>query len=110
MIRHIVAFRLVDPDAADRAERIRGIHDRLTALVGTIPGLTGMHVEPDLGEVAGHWDLVLVSEHDTAADLAAYQTHPSHVEASGWVGQFIAERAVVDYALPMTGREGADHE
>jgi len=100
MIRHIVAFRLTDPEAAERDARVRGIHDRLTALVGVIPGLVGMQVEPDLGEVAGHWDLVLVSEHESAAALAAYQVHPAHVDASGWVGQFIAERAAVDYALP----------
>lgn len=100
MIRHIVAFRLTDRDTTGPDDRVAGIRERLTGLVGVIPGLVAMHVEPDLGEVADHWDLVLVSEHRTAADLAAYQVHPAHVEASGWVGRFVAERAVVDYAMP----------
>jgi hypothetical protein len=99
MIRHIVAFRLSSTDPAERATQSAGIHDRLTALVGVVPGLLRMDVEPDLGVVDTHFHLVLVSEHDDPDALAGYQAHPSHVEASAWVGQFVAERAIVDYAL-----------
>lgn len=97
MIRHIVAFRLSSADSEERAQQSAGIHDRLTALVGVVPGLVAMDVAPDLGVVDTHWHLVLVSEHVDAAALAGYQAHPSHVEASAWVGQFVADRAIVDY-------------
>ncbi|HEY4226081.1 MAG TPA: Dabb family protein [Pseudolysinimonas sp.] len=97
MIRHIVAFRLSSADPAERARQSVGIHDRLTSLVGVVPGLLRMDVAPDLGVVDSHFHLVLVSEHDDAPALAGYQAHPAHVEASAWVGQFVAERAIVDY-------------
>lgn len=97
MIRHIVAFRLSSTDPADRAQQSAGIHDRLTALVGVVPGLLRMEVAPDLGVVDSHFHLVLVSEHEDADALAGYQSHPAHVEASAWVGQFVADRAIVDY-------------
>jgi quinol monooxygenase YgiN len=94
MIRHVLCFRLVD------REHDAAIRQRLTALVGVVPGLLAMDVEPDLGEVDGHWDLVLVSEHESVEALAAHQTHPEHRAAAAWVAQFVTERAVVDYAVP----------
>jgi Stress responsive A/B Barrel Domain len=99
VIRHIVAFRLTPQEARERSRTVKEIHDRLTALVPAIPGLRSMDVAPDLGIVEGHWHLVLVSEHDDSDALEAYQRDPRHVEASAWVGQFVVERAVVDYAL-----------
>jgi hypothetical protein len=98
VIRHIVAFRLTPQDADQRSRTVVDIHDRLTALVSVVPGLRSMDVAADLGIVEGHWHLVLVSEHDDIDALEAYQRDPRHVEASAWVGQFVEERAVVDYA------------
>ena len=97
MIRHIVAFKLAAGDPEQRADDARGIHDRLTALLGVVPGLRMITVERDLGLVDGHWDLVLVSEHDTNPELEAYQVHPAHAEAAAWVGTVVSDRAVVDY-------------
>ena len=97
MIRHVVAFRLATEDPEDRSEQVRGIRARLTALVGVVPGLLGMDVEPDLGVVAGHWHLVLVSEHESPEALESYQADPRHLEAAEWTGRFVAARAVVDY-------------
>jgi hypothetical protein len=94
VIRHVLCVRLADRDHDD------AIRARLTALVGVVPGLIRMDVEPDLGGVDGHWDLVLVSDHESVDALDAYQAHPRHREAAAWVAPFIVERAVVDYRLP----------
>jgi hypothetical protein len=96
VIRHVLCFRLKDRDHDD------AIRERLTSLVGVVPGLISMDVEPDLGTVDGHWDLVLVSDHESPEALEGYQAHPDHREAAAWVGQFVDERAVVDYRVPTS--------
>ena len=100
MIRHIVEFKLSATDPAQRAIDADGVRDHLTALLGVVPGLRSLTVLPDLGDVDTHWDLVLVSEHDSVDALNGYQAHPAHKEASAWVSTVVSERAIVDYELP----------
>jgi hypothetical protein len=97
MIRHIVAFRLASTDPTQRTLDARGIHNHLTALVGVVPTVRSIEVGQDLGFVHGHWDVVLVSVHDSNADLEAYQVHPEHVRAAAWVATVVNDRATVDY-------------
>lgn len=97
MIRHIVEFKLAADDAEQRAAHARGIQDHLTALLNVVPTVRAITVAPDLGIVGGHWDVVLVSEHDSNADLEAYQAHPAHREAVAWVSTVVSDRATVDY-------------
>jgi hypothetical protein len=99
MIRHIVEFKLAATDPAQRATDAAGIREHLTALVGQVPGLQRMSVEPDLGLVDSHWDVVLVSDHDDNAALEAYQAHPLHKDASAWVSTVVTERAIVDFEV-----------
>lgn len=97
MIRHIVEFTLSAEDPAQRVLDAQGIHDHLTALMGVVPTVRSIEVAPDLGLVSGHWDVVLVSEHDSNADLEAYQAHPAHREAAAWISTVVNDRATVDY-------------
>lgn len=97
MIRHIVEFKLAGDNPEQRAVDARGMQSRLTALVGVVPTVVSLTVAPDLGLFGGHWDVVLVSEHESTADLEAYQSHPAHVEAANWVSSVISDRATVDY-------------
>jgi hypothetical protein len=97
MIRHIVEFRLSADDQEQRAVDARGIHDRLTALVEIVPTVRTVTVAADLGLIEGHWDVVLVSEHDSTDDLEAYQAHPAHRDAVAWVSTVVSDRATVDY-------------
>ncbi|HEU0207226.1 MAG TPA: Dabb family protein [Pseudolysinimonas sp.] len=97
MIRHIVEFRLAADDPKQRTADARGIHDRLTALLGVVPTVRSITVAQDLGMVGGHWDVVLVSDHDSNADLEAYQVHPAHQEAATWISTVVSDRATVDY-------------
>jgi hypothetical protein len=99
MIRHIVEFRLQSSDAAQRNRDAEGIRERLTALVGVIPGLRRLDVHRDLGRVENHWDVVLVSDHDDNAALETYQAHPAHQEASAWISTVVSDRAVVDFEM-----------
>jgi hypothetical protein len=97
MIRHVVAFKLKAREPAERVMNADGIRDRLSALVGAIPGLRSVSVGHDLGVIDTHWDAVLISEHDSNAALEGYQAHPLHVEAAAWISTVVTDRAVVDY-------------
>ncbi len=97
MIRHIVEFRLAADDPQQQEADARGIRERLTSLLGVVPSVRSITVAPDLGIIGGHWDLVLVSEHDSNADLESYQAHPAHQEAVAWVSTVVSDRATVDY-------------
>lgn len=100
MIRHFVLFRLAAEDAAQRRADAEGMVTRLTGLLGVVPELRAIEVQPDLGATAGNWDLALVSEYEDAAALDRYQVHPAHQEVAAWIKGVIAERACVDIELP----------
>jgi hypothetical protein len=97
VIRHVAVFKLTPSDAEQRAANLTGMQERLAALVGVIPGLRTMVVEPDLGRTPGNWEVAIVTEHDDAAAFDVYQAHAAHAEASAWIDVFIADRAVVDF-------------
>jgi len=99
MIRHIVAWRLRSEDPAEKDAAVKGIRERLSALVGVVPGLRSVSVGRDLGLVEDHWDVVLVSEHDDNAALEGYQTHEAHRTAAAWIAQQVSDRVAVDYEL-----------
>jgi len=99
MIRHIVLFTLAADDETQRRDDAHGIAERLEALETQIAGIVSIRVDRDLGLVAGHWDVALVSEHDDNAALEAYQAHPAHKEAAAFIASVISDRAVVDYSV-----------
>jgi hypothetical protein len=99
MVRHIVLFRMKANDQAQRASDIAAMKQRLEALRDVVPGVERLDVAADLGEVAGHWEAALVSEHPDAAALAGYQGNPAHREVVEWLNTIVADRAVVDYEL-----------
>ncbi|MDO9589721.1 MAG: Dabb family protein [Microcella sp.] len=99
MIRHIVLFRLSAEDETQRRDDAHGIAERLEALETQIAGIQSIRVDRDLGLVAGHWDVALVSEHDDNAALEAYQAHPAHKEAAEFIASVVSDRAVVDYSV-----------
>jgi heme-degrading monooxygenase HmoA len=99
VIRHVVMFTLASRDDAQRAADVAEARRRLTALVGVVPGLRTISLERDLGRVDGHFDVVLVSDHDDEAALEAYQAHPAHVDASAFIRSVTDDRAGVDFEV-----------
>lgn len=98
MIRHVVVFRMAADDPEQRSRDAGEVRRRLEALVGVVPGVRELEVRPDLG-VDGHWDLALVTLHDTREDLAAYAADSRHREVIAFCDSVVAERAVVDSDL-----------
>ena len=100
MIRHVVMFNLSAAADSERAADIAEMQSRLNALVGVVPGLQSMTLQPDLGLLEDHWDVVLVSEHDDNEALEGYQAHPAHKEAGAFILSVTnSDRATVDYEV-----------
>lgn len=98
MIRHIVMWRLAADDAAERAAHAFGIKTRLEGLRDVVSAEL-LEVGVDLEETDGNWHVVLVSDFATREDLAAYQSHPQHVEAAEFIRSVVVARSCVDYEV-----------
>lgn len=99
MIRHVVVFTLSAEDEAQKRKDAEAMKERLEGLVSVVPDVRSLDVGFDLGLVPGHWDVILVSEHDSNAALEAYQVHPEHVAAAEFVGTVVRDKACVDYEI-----------
>jgi hypothetical protein len=99
MIRHTVMWKLGATEASERTLAVAAITNALEALRGAIPGLLELTVSSDLGETDGNFDVVLVTDHESADALAVYQSHPAHLEAAGVVKAHVSARACVDSAV-----------
>lgn len=98
MIRHIVSWKLAASDAAQRQSDAEGIRSRLEGLRGQLAAEL-IEVGIDVNETDGNWDVVLNSVFASRDDLAAYQVHPAHVEAAGFIKSVVSARSCVDYAF-----------
>ena len=97
MIQHVVAFRFNADDPEGKLRQSKLAQDELRKLDrGQIPGLLDLRVRPDLGRDGTHWDLVLVSHHESEAALAGYMAHPLHVEVAKEVAIHVAQKAIID--------------
>ena len=98
MVKHVVAWRLKESALGNgKAENARRLRDMLAALRGRIPGLVRLEVGLDFSATPNSADVVLVSEFESRAALAAYQVHPEHQAVAAFVTQVAAERRLVDY-------------
>ena len=98
MVKHLVMWNFKEDFPEEKKEEIAKEADaRLKALVGQIKGLT--YAEMKLNRLPGSSrDLLLVSELETAEDLAAYQVHPLHVAvAEEIIKPATCDRACFDY-------------
>ena len=98
MVKHLVMWNFKEDFPEEKKEEMAKEADaRLKALVGQIKGLT--RAEMKLNRLPGSSrDLLLVSELETAEDLAAYQVHPLHVAvAEEVIKPATCGRACVDY-------------
>lgn len=97
MIQHIVAFRLSGTNNEQKRRQSSLAQTELRKLGnGQIPGLIDLRVRPDLGKVATHWDLVLVSHHESETALENYLAHPLHVEVAQKVALHVADKVIID--------------
>lgn len=101
MVKHIVAWQLKETaHGNDKATNARLIREKLEALRGQIPGLLHIEVGFDFSATETSADIVLLSEFESRAALAAYYPHPAHQAISSFVREAVCERRLIDYESP----------
>lgn len=100
MVRHIVMFKLKEfASPAEKQAKLEEIKTKLEALIDKIDVLRKIEVKFNCNP-AETWDLILVTELDSLADVNTYANHPEHVAVSkGIIAPVKADRACVDYEL-----------
>lgn len=98
MVKHIVFWRLKkELSAAEKAQAFARIKAGFEALPGKIPGLLKIEIGMDYGQGADASDLVLYSEFESRAAIAAYDAHDEHKALVPMVRDVRTEKRVVDY-------------
>jgi hypothetical protein len=90
VITHAVMFRFADPNDAVESKRLL---ESLPAVVEQIRTLW-VGLDGTGSETAYH--LVLVTTHDSWADLTGYLEHPEHVARTAFIREHAVARASVD--------------
>lgn len=92
MIKHIVMWKL--KNAADAPD----FKAQLDTCAGLVPGMRAFEVAIRTAGLEANCDVVLYSEFEGGAALAAYQNHPHHQHISRGLGALRDTRTVLDYA------------
>lgn len=99
-IRHLVTWKLVATDPAEKALAAQEMRVSLEALAVKIPRhITSLKVRSNVAYLETNWDVILDSEFASLADLEAYRTHPLHQEVVGVISRLIASRASIDIEM-----------
>jgi hypothetical protein len=93
MVRHIIMWRLQDRTLESK-EKMKNV---LLGMEGKIPGLCSIEVGMNINTTEAAYDVVLVTVHDSPADLDNYQAHPEHLKVKTYTSQASIAKAVVDY-------------
>lgn len=99
MIRHIVTWKLVATDPAERAAAFDQLAVGFGALPPLIPEVKHLSIGRDVEETDGNWDVALVIDFANTADLETYQVHPEHVTVKAIVKPLVSERAAIDFEI-----------
>ena len=99
MVVHIVCWDLNDTVNKEDYPAVKSkIKELLEALTGQVPGLISARVI-DRPLASGNTEVALVCELESAEALSAYQIHPAHLEAAGFVRSVTCNRRCLDYEV-----------
>ncbi len=93
MITHIVLFKLKDR-SPENIEKARNV---LSGMKGKIPQLRHLEAGVDVLHTERSYDIALVTKFDSLEGLAAYQSHPVHVEVAKFMISIRESSITVDY-------------
>lgn len=72
------------------------VRDSLYALKPIIPEIKRMEIGFDIFGTDMSYDMILLTEFDSIADLETYKNHHEHLKVSGYVAKVKEARVVVD--------------
>lgn len=98
-IRHVVMWKLAAEDPAERSAQAAEVARRLNALDGVVPQLLSISAGANSAYPDANWDVTLVADFASLAELERYQVHPAHEKAAEYIRSVVAGRAAVDFEL-----------
>ncbi len=97
MIRHIVMWKFADEALGKtKEENMAYVREALMKLYGVVPGLTRMELGCDISHTDMSYDMVLLTEFESAEALEGYRVFPAHREVQAYVKQVRTARVVID--------------
>ena len=91
MVKHVVMYKLKDKGNAD--EMIR----RFKSMRGKIEVLRSLYAGKNEVESGRAYDVALICEFDSLADLDVYANHPVHLPVKAYVQSVIEKAHSVDF-------------
>ena len=96
-IRHVVTWKLAAEDAGERQAQAAEVARRLNALDGVVPQLRSIWAGANDVYPDANWDVTLVADFDSVADLEQYQVRREGIS-------LVTRRAAcLDELLPVRG-------
>lgn len=100
MIKHIVMWKLKESaQGAGRAANAAEMKRRLDACANIVPGMLKFEVALAQPPLEATYDVVLYSEFESPAALAAYAAHPTHQALVPFIGAVREARQCMDFAV-----------
>ncbi len=97
MIHHIVLWNLKEElSLEEKKEAARTIKEKLEAVTEKVEGIISLEVVINEQD-SSNKDVGLISVFESVEALDAYQKHPAHLEAAGYVRSVTCDRACLDY-------------
>ena len=92
MLKHVVMWKLTEEN---KNENMRLMKEKLEALVGVVPVIKSLQV--GFNENGGEYDVILITDFNSAGDLQLYDSHPEHQKVREFIRSVAESRAAVDY-------------
>jgi len=87
-------------DFAEGNEKEKNIElaaEKLLSLKDLVEEIKFLEVGKNINQSEAAYELVLITEFESLADLDQYQTHPEHEKVKDFIGKTAAKRVLVDY-------------
>jgi len=100
MVRHIVMFKLKSFETeTEKTAAVTELLRRLNELPSKIDLIRKYEAGIDVRKLEWSYDISLVMDFDTMADLDAYTIHPAHQEFVAFNKDFSIAKVCVDYEV-----------
>ena len=99
VLRHIVSWRLSGETRERRDAQADEIIAALSPLSETVPSVRTLAVHRNELFDGDNYDVTLVADFDDAEGLAAYASHPAHLEAGAVVKAHAVGRVATDFTV-----------
>ena len=93
MIKHVVMYKLNDPNE----ENALALKEKFLSMRGKIKELLSIDAGTDILHTDRSYNVVLICEFNTVADMDAYQNNPIHLEVKSYVKSVVSQAKSVDY-------------